>query len=334
MEAMPMRISTWVQAVISLVALGFILWHVPTVALWSALGQVELAWLVPVFATTLVMLWVRYQKWHRLLAAAGLDVSPSDAARSLFCGYALSVITPGRLGEFGRCLFLPESSRSQALHLNILERALDAWAVVTFGVASLTLAMFRPVGIFALAVWLAVLPLILGLPGLMSAVAEHKFWRNRSARYLRAAAETVSKIRTASFVGWSLSSTALDSLIFFFILQAFRPTSFGVSLIAFPWIVIAGGMPISVGGIGPREGAAALVLARYAFSPAVAMDAAMFLFAFSALLPAIFGGGWILVTKFQEAKHRADGFENVLASNKTSELVIENSAEAKAAAIS
>lgn len=306
-----MKIPPWLQMIISVSVSGFVLWHVPAVELWNAVGKVEPIWFLPTLASTLAMLFTRYQKWRRLLAAAGLPVSRADATRSLLCGFALSVVTPGRLGEFGRCLFLPPAIRGLAFQLNLLERALDAWSVFTYAVVSLSLIMFRPVGVFSLAVWLALLPVFMGLPGLVSSVAKLKFWRGRFRAQLLDGVQSLQGIRSTPFAGWALASTWLDLMIFFFLLQAFHRTDFTVALVTFPWIVAAAGLPVSVGGIGPREGMAAFLLVRYAVPAAAAMDAALLLFAFSALLPAVIGGVWILVRHVRYGPPRAIPCEGV-----------------------
>ena len=63
----------------------------------------------------------------------------------------------------------------------------------------------------------------------------------------------------------------------------------------YPWIVMASGIPLSVGGLGLREGAAALLLAHYAIPAAVAADVALFLFASLSLLPGMVGGVMLLI---------------------------------------
>ena len=45
-------------------------------------------------------------------------------------GFTLGVVTPGRIGEWGRCLFAAPADRTAVLLLNILDRLLDVWALV------------------------------------------------------------------------------------------------------------------------------------------------------------------------------------------------------------
>jgi uncharacterized membrane protein YbhN (UPF0104 family) len=209
------------------------------------------------------------------------------------------VPTPGRVGELGRCLFLPAGMRSQVFQLNILERVLDGWAVFTYAVGSLLIVQFRPAGVFALAVWLAVLPVFMGLPGLLASLSEWKVWRGAARVHLREGAKALTRVRSAPFAGLGLLTTSLDVLIFYFLLQAFHQTDFGVVVATFPWMILAGGLPIAAGGIGLREGAAAFLLARQAVPAAAGMDAALLLFVFSAILPAICGALWMAARRWQ-----------------------------------
>jgi uncharacterized membrane protein YbhN (UPF0104 family) len=104
-----MRIPSWLKVLMTVAILAVVLWHVPVEKLLAAARTAELVWFFPAAATTLVMLFFRHFKWHRLLRAAGLEVSQTDSLRSLLCGFALSVPTPGRVGELGRCRFFRQA---------------------------------------------------------------------------------------------------------------------------------------------------------------------------------------------------------------------------------
>ncbi len=290
-----MRVSPWMRVAISAGVVAIILWRVPAQALLSALQNMDSRWLLPALATSLASLAVRTFKWQRLLQAAGSRASSRDVTRSLFGGFALGVVTPGRMGEFGRCLFIPESQRAPIISLNILDRALDSWSVVTYAVASLLLSSHWPAGIFGAAVWLATLPIVLGLPRILSSFGDVCWWGENYRAQFRAARQHLGVVQVAPFAAWALVSTSFDVLTFFSLLRAFHPATFPTALATFPWIVMASGIPLSLGGLGLREGAAALLLAHYAIPAAVAADVALFLFAFLSLLPGMLGAVMFLL---------------------------------------
>jgi len=307
------RIGSWVRIGVSSAVVMFILWRVPLFTLASALEELNSRWLWAALASVLAMLAVRCYRWHRLLRAGGVRLARSDAAKSLLAGFTLSAITPGRIGELGRCLFVADAHRAPVLLLNILDRALDMWALATFSVASLMVLAPRPYGVFALGVWLALLPVALGLPNLIADLGGLPWWGQSFRERLRAARQTVLNIPTAPFAVWAVISTALDLLTFFFLLRAFHPASLVPAVVTFPWIVIAAGLPISVSGLGPREGVATLLLARYAIPSATACDVGLLLFAFSGLLPALIGGIWLAAAAQQGCPRWSESLEALVA---------------------
>jgi uncharacterized membrane protein YbhN (UPF0104 family) len=274
-----------------------ILWRVPMTALGSAFRNVRPGWILAALGCVALMLLARWCRWHRLLAAGGHALPSRDSARTLLDGFTLGAVAPGRLGELGRCLFVDEPARPPVLLLNVLDRALDMWALASCMVVSLMALAPRPYGVFALGVWLALLPVAMGLPAFVPSLAGLPCWGTDFRSKLVAAAQSLSAIRTAPFAAWAFLSTALDLMTFFCLLRALAAVDLRAALVTFPWIVTAGGLPLSVGGLGPREGVAAMLLARYAIPSAVAVDAALLLHVFSGLLPAVAGALWLACSR-------------------------------------
>lgn len=292
-----MRAIPWGRIGVTCLALGFLLWRLPTGALRVAFQNIDSRQLLPALCCVLGMLAVRAYKWHQMLSEGGVVVHPRESIRSLLGGFVLGLIIPGRLGELGRCLFSAESHRVRVTLLNILDRALDMWALLTLAVPGLFLLVPRPAAIFGLGVWLAILPVVMGLPTLISTLAVAPRWPEVVRTRAAAAAPILARIRTRRYAVLSVCSTSLDMLLFFFLLRAFHPVEFATALATFPLIVMAGGLPVSLSGLGLREGVAALLLTRFAIPPGVAVDVALLLFAFSALIPALLGGVWLLVDR-------------------------------------
>jgi uncharacterized membrane protein YbhN (UPF0104 family) len=156
------------------------------------------------------------------------------------------------------------------------------------------------------------LPVFLGLPALLASLSRWKIWKAAMQARLSAGSRALAGIHAAPFAGFALLTTSLDIVIFFFLLQAFHRIDFVTVLIAFPWMIIAGGLPITAGGIGLREGVAAFLLARRAVPAAAAIDAALFLFVFSAVLPALAGGLWMLARRLRGAQVAAAELESAV----------------------
>lgn len=301
-----MRLSSLLRIGVTSAAVALIVWRVPIAELWSALAQIEPLWLLPVLGSVLAMLVARWVRWHALLGVGGVHSSQSASAGSLLGGFALGAVMPGRFGELGRFLFVPTVARARVILLNVIDRALDMWALGTFVVASLFLVVSRPAALVAVCVWMSVLPFMMGLPRIVARLGGLPWWSDGLRIKLRAAAETLPNLGVWRYAVLALLSTGLELLAFFFLLRAFQDVRPGVALATFPWIVMAGGLPVSVGGLGAREGAAALLLTRFAIPATVALDVALLLYASSSLLPALIGTAWHVFSPGRALLHRSN----------------------------
>jgi uncharacterized membrane protein YbhN (UPF0104 family) len=300
------RLATLARIAVTAAAVGVILWRVPLAGLWSTLTEIQGIRLLPVVAAVCAMLVVRWIRWHALLGAGGVQSSEIASARSLMGGFALGAVMPGRLGELGRFLFVPVADRARVILLNLIDRALDMWALGTFMVGSLFLIVPHPAALFAVCVWLTVLPFMIGLPAIVSRLGGLPWWGEALRDQLRVAGKTLATLRVSRYAILALVSTGLDLLAFYSLLRAFQDVRFGVALATFPWIVTAGGLPVSVSGLGAREGVAAVLLARFSIPPTVALDVSLLLFAFTGLLPAIIGLVWHLTSRGSGCANRAN----------------------------
>ena len=272
-----------------------------------AFRNLEMSSLVLAFFCFLVLLFLRAYKWHSLMAAAGQG-HLRQSMRALFGGFALGLITPGRLGELGRCVFVRRQERAQVALLTVLDRLLDSWALLTFIGASLFLLASRPAAVFGVAVWLALLPVVVGFPALVSYFSRRARESQYFRRHFMGAAEATPHIPTARFAILALCAMGVELASFFFLLRAFSPTEFTTALATYPYIILAGDLPVSFSGVGVREGAAALLLSPYAVPSGAAVDASLLWFVFAILLPAALGALWLVAERARSWVRRSDEF--------------------------
>ena len=288
-----LRLIPWKQLLISLGVVVVIVWRVPFAGLREAFRNLNAGSLFGALFCFGVLLFLRAYKWHGLMGAAGFG-NFRQSMRSIFGGFALGLITPGRLGELGRCVFVRHHERAQVALLTVLDRLLDFWALLTMVGISLFLLASRPAAVFGVAVWLALLPVVMGFPALVS----HLSTLARKSRHFRGhfteAAEGMPLISMPRFAILALCAMGVELASFFFLLRAFSPTRFTTALATYPYIVLAGDLPVSFSGVGVREGAAALLLSPYAVSSGAAVDASLLWFLFAILLPAALGALWLV----------------------------------------
>jgi uncharacterized membrane protein YbhN (UPF0104 family) len=280
------------------------LWRVSFADLRVAFRNLDRGSLYVAFFCILALMVLRAYKWHCLVAAVG-NFRIQQSLRTLLGGCVLGLITLGRIGELGRCIFVRKRERTQVALLTLLDRALDLWALFTLVGASLFLLVPEPAAIFGLALWLALVPVVLGFPGL-SAHLSQMMQRLRHFRGpLAKVASGLPPARMAKYALMALAAMWLELSSFFFLLRALSPTGFATAVATYPYIALAGDLPLSFGGVGVREGVAAFLLSPYAVPPGAAVDAAMLWFVLGILFPALLGLAWLVVEKVKDFVRRS-----------------------------
>ena len=239
-----MRSIPWKQISLSLGVVAVIAWRVPFAGLREAFRNLEMGSLFLALFCLFVLLFLRAYKWHQLMAAAG-HAHLGLSLRSLFGGFALGLITPGRLGELGRCFFVREEERAQVALLNLFDRLLDFWALLTAMGASLFFLAPRPAAVFGVAVWLALLPVVMAFPTMISHLSKLARRSSHFRRHFMEAAVGMPHVPTARFAILAVGAMWAELASFFFLLRAFSPIGFTTALATYPYIVLAGDLPVS-----------------------------------------------------------------------------------------
>jgi uncharacterized membrane protein YbhN (UPF0104 family) len=170
--------------------------------------------------------------------------------------------------------------------------------------ASLFFLTSRAAALFGAAVWLASLPAVMGFPALVSHLALLAR-KSRHFTFLQAAVR-MPMVPTARFALMAVGAMGTELASFFFLLRAFFPTGFTTAVATYPYIVLAGDLPVSFSGVGVREGAAALLLSPYAVPSEAAVGASLVWFVFAMLLPATLGALWLVVERVKAQMRKAD----------------------------
>ncbi len=253
-------------------------------------------------------LWLQHVKWKKLLRASWPETSGADAAASLLAGFALGLVTPGRYGEIGRGLFLPQLDKVQTAFLAALDKAVNLAVILLVGLLgwgwllAVQQAMTATWALLALAAGLGAALLAACLaPALLVSVAN----RIRSRRLRTLSGRFNAMLWVRSTLRFRLGVLALSAAFYatFVIQFTLLVAAFagGISAsypaAATAALLVKTLVPISFGDVGVREGSAVLVFARLGVVPAAAFDAAMLLFAVNVALPAVAGASLLLLRR-------------------------------------
>jgi len=276
---------------LSLVCLGLIWRFVDTSQVWQSLLDADLTWILGGVALGGVGLLVQWVRWQRLLAVARPGSTAREGMESLLGGFALGLASPGRLGEMGRGVFLPEE-RLACSGAAVVDRAIS-W-VVTLGVGMVSLALLWPrpeLPVATAAVLLAVAGLAClfclrtGATGIPSAVRE----RWPALVDVATASARVARRRWLGTAAWSVVFQMVLVCQFAVLARAWCPVTVQL-VMAVPMIyALKAALPISFMDVGVREGAAVVVFGELGMDVAAGLNAAVLIFAVNVLSPAAGG---------------------------------------------
>lgn len=283
------KVWSWVRNGFALGVALWLGWSFSNKHLVSVWHGVVPGWLIVALGAASITIWIRAAKWHLLLSEDRIPASQGESARSLLGAYALGSITPGRLGDYARCIFVGEGRRSRTLLLTFVDKALDSWAVVSVGIVSLFLLLPHTSAILVSALWFGLIPAGFLASKTFRGGRPPGSWVFKLIRTFQG----LRKIHLRRFAGWAVAASCLDVVTLLCLLEAFHKAGWAVALAAYPCLVIAGAVPVSFGGIGPREGVSALLLPVFSISSALAVNISLAFFAFTILLPAIVGAVWL-----------------------------------------
>lgn len=285
------KVQRWLQYALGLALLAGVWYSLHHKEPWSAWRHLKPAWLLGALLTTLTMLAVRVAKWRLLLREGRIPHGSLESARSLFGAYALASVTPGRLGDLSRCMFTSPGSRTGVLAYTVADKLFDVLSALSFAAVSLFFLVPHLVAALGVAAWAGLIFFCIRGPKLLS----RQDALPPCLKRLHNLAQAAGRIRCGRLAALALCAGSLDLCTLFFSLRAFHGASFAVALATYPWLVIAGGLPVSVGGLGPREGLCILLFPLFSIPSHVAVGVSLVFFAFTAVLPAALGAIWCVI---------------------------------------
>ena len=223
------------------------------------------------FALTLPQLALRAYRWRYLMGLQEIKCSFKNAALFYIASMYVGMITPGRMGEISKALFLKANnvaSISKAMPSVIIDRLLDAFALLVFVVVAawqtkfFGLVSYRESYLYAALILLLLISLS---PKLIQLSAKHigaKLQRKSFQNWRLGIDEFVEGI--GQLLNLHLLAAVLITLAHYglFFLQAYliaRAVDIKISfLIIFTVVTLAtliGFIPVSAAGIGTRDAA-------------------------------------------------------------------------------
>ena len=268
----------------------------------KALLSMRLSFLVSVVFLMFINIYIQYRKWLYILQIYYPRISKLETFTSILGGFTLGLISPGQLGELGRGLFLRKFNKLHLAGLTLLDKTFNNFVVFIAGSMAfyyifkypfnLSIYVLMPLSLIFSLLSLFLFYMLFRPQKIYSVLSE---WTARSANLqkLEPAIQSIEKIQsshTRVIFAFSVTLYLVIFFQFFILVEAFAdypmlPTFSAIVAAMFSKTLL----PISIGDLGIREGAAVYFLGKVQVLKIHAFNASLLLFVINLLLPSIIG---------------------------------------------
>ncbi len=253
-------------------------------------------------------LFLQWYRWHFLLRTIQPDVRVSESLGSLFGGVLVGFITPGRIGEMGRSLFLKETDRWQAFGLAFLDKLYSLLVILVGGIWGVFLLVCHLFHYAAFIFWpFCAVALIITLMAV--GIALHPQWvrsflynlslilpRRDKMKRLMGCMDRFRKEQATMLLVLSFMLYGIYILQFCLLARAFQTLPWLAAVTATTSTFFAKTLlPVSLADLGIREGAAVFFFQKFQVGKVTAFNSSILLFSINVLIPTVLGLLFLLI---------------------------------------
>ena len=133
---MKKRTLFWIKVAVAVVLLGLMYRAIRMEAIISAFRSAEYSLVIAAFLLMPLNIWLTEYKWRYLVRLIHPDITFNESLGSLLGGFALGIVTPGRLGEYGRGFFIKHNTLN-LVGLTIIDKFYNIGCTIAFGFPAL-----------------------------------------------------------------------------------------------------------------------------------------------------------------------------------------------------
>ena len=295
---------------LTILIFGVLVWQIQPKALWLALQQANLHFIGYAFLLMPVNILLQTLKWRDLAALLKPTISLQESLYTLLKSMAVGFITPGRIGEYSRALFVKNTDWKAILGILILDKFYNLAFILGIGLIAcalfvkdylLPLRLFVPSLTVAILV-MSLLILLMNFPVYFQRPLQHWQKKFSSGNFFYKLISGITCLRSAvaQKVFWlALFSYATFCYQFFLLLNAFQPVSLKIGAQTIPAVFFVKALlPISIGDLGIREGAAIFFFGHYQIANSFAFNASFLLFVINLIIPSLLGWFIFLLERY------------------------------------
>lgn len=284
---------------LKLIGILLFLWILASIdrhILWDTMRNARIGLLLSSIVLVYGTYVLKVIRWHIIIHAMGFRQSFAQSWRIYLLGLFFGLITPGKLGEFGRVAYLRRDGMSAKLGfaLVILDRLADVIVICLLGIAAAGLLFeWRWGGTFSI--------LVCGTALLLSLFARKSMFMQELLRHekIRCLVPHLASITLLTLLNWTV--------YFVWAITIARSIHIEVPLLPLAASFVVTGilsmLPIAPSGLGTRDAALLTLLAPFGVEPGQAVALALLMFA-SIVLSGSLGGYYWISAKTMHARRK------------------------------
>ena len=289
------KIFFFARIILTIGIIAFIIYKIDLAKIVSAFQQANV-WLLTVASILIIAhVLIKSIKWHLLVTKIDNSNTFFDSVSSYLYGSSLSLVTPAKTGELGRVINL-KGDKLKLGSLTIADKIFELIVVLCFAfIFSSSLLNNNFVKIIAVIGTISFF-VVLFIVQKKRDLIERKVKLKIVSKIL----DSLSLLTPAIQLKVILLSIAVMLIYFmqaFFVVSAFHSVTPLNILTVFPLILLTNILPFTVGGLGVRESAAAVLLAAFGVPAEAAVSSTLLLLVFDTLIPGLVGSLNIISTK-------------------------------------
>jgi uncharacterized protein (TIRG00374 family) len=235
------------------------------------------------------------EKWRQIIKHEAKGIEFKNALVSFLGGMSLGLLTPGRVGEIGRILFIKKGGKGALVGIALVDKFIDLQITLFICIFSAFIFLGH---IFTILLFCGVIFgfIIIFYPktfsNLFERIATLLPFKDKINKVLTGAINIPRKSLTVCLF-YRLIVSLTDIFQFWLLLNSFMTISLVNVAAVYPLIILSSVLQLTFGNIGIREGLSILTLSKFGVSPEVSANASFLLFTANTLIPSLCGAFFI-----------------------------------------
>jgi hypothetical protein len=273
-EQLKQKIIYLIQAGIGLFLVIWILSRVDRQRFFHYFTSISISGFFEILFFSWLSLFVQFKCWKFLIESNSIHFEIKDLIPSFFSGFAFRLILPGGHAEFGKIFLLPGRKRGKAVAFG-MEKFFQGIIKIFLMILVIPIS-FPQYSIYAFIILLLLVLLFIFFPKI-------PYLRNLQEKQVNN-----YKVFLITML-YSLSVFGIMSIQYYILLNQVNTISLSATFHTVIYLFGSGVIPVSISGLGVREGLAVYFFKMYGIPAAHAVATSLFLFTINTVLPALIG---------------------------------------------